>query len=356
MDAGLRSDLEAKVYDGARLTRADAEALSGSDDLAWLGRLAHHRRTTGNGDRVLFAVNRHLDLTHACPVSCAYCAFRRDTGDARPVSLADAVRRGAELADPQLAELHLVNALHSPLDWRYYPRAVRDLKAALPDVSLMCFTATDVLRFEEISGQPAGAVLDELVDAGLESLTAGGDEVFDDEWARIQRLAHGRGMRTAAALPYGNNQAFGNDQEPRQRLDHLLRLRELQDETGGFAVLVPVQQQLDDHTLMAAPAESLKTFAVSRLIFDNVPHVKSLWAIHGPSVAQLTLNFGADDLDGSVSEVAHPHALAGEDLLELIRDAGFTPAERNARYDVVREHDGPVPLAERRSEPQKVWA
>jgi aminodeoxyfutalosine synthase len=172
---------------------------------------------------------------------------------------------------------------------------------------------------------------------------------------------------------------YGHIEEPRHRVDHVMRLRELQDETGGFQVFIPLRYQHDfvdsadgkirnriqARTKMATPAESLKTFAVSRLMFDNVPHVKCFWVMHGLSVAQLSLNFGVDDLDGSVVEykITHdadsygtPNTMHREDLLQLIWDAGFQPVERNTKYEIVREYDGPTSLAERRSEPQQVWA
>jgi aminodeoxyfutalosine synthase len=168
---------------------------------------------------------------------------------------------------------------------------------------------------------------------------------------------------------------YGHVEEARHRVDHILRLRELQDETGGFVVFIPLRYQhdadadprnrLQSRTTMASPAESLKTFAISRLLFDNVPHVKCFWVMHGLSVAQLSLNFGVDDLDGSVVEykITHdadhygtPSTMHREDLLEIIWDAGFQPVERNTRYEVVREYDPPKSLAERRAEPQRVWA
>jgi aminodeoxyfutalosine synthase len=172
---------------------------------------------------------------------------------------------------------------------------------------------------------------------------------------------------------------YGHIEEPRHRVDHVMRLRELQDETGGFAVFIPLRYQHDfvdsadgvirnriqARTTMASPAESLKTFAVSRLMLDNVPHLKNFWVMHGLSVAALSLSFGADDLDGSVVEykITHdadnygtPTTMHRDDLLDVIRDAGFRPVERNTRYEIVREYDGPQSLAERRSEPQQVWA
>jgi aminodeoxyfutalosine synthase len=357
MDAGRKRELEAKVYAGERLTREDGVALYESDDLAWLGRLAHHKRTELNGERVMFNVNRHLNLTNVCSASCAYCAFRRKPGekDASVMSVDEVVRRAREMADEQLTELHVVNGLP--------PAALRELKAALPDVKLHCFTATEIQQLEKAGGRSASEILDELVDAGLESLTSGGTEIFDhdtnwEDWSRIHRVAHDKGMKTQATMLYGH------DEEPRHRVDHVIRLREMQDETGGFAVFIPLRYEHGDRT-PAAPAASLKTFAVSRLMFDNVPHVKSLWAMHGLSVAQLTLNFGADDLDGSVVDhkitpdadsYAVPHAVHRDNLLELIWDAGFQPVERDARYAAVREYDPAPSLASRRAEPATVWA
>src|SRR5688572_14619183 len=205
MDVGLKRELEAKVYAGERLSRADGIALYDSDDLAWLGRLAHHKRTRRNGDRVMFNVNRHLNLTNVCTASCAYCSFQRKPGekDAYTMRVEEAVRLASAMAGEGLTELHIVNGLHPTLPWRYYPRVLRELKAALPGVSLKCFTATEIHFFEKLSGMPAEEVLDELIDAGLASLTGGGAEIFDweirrqivdhkthwEDWSRIHRIA-----------------------------------------------------------------------------------------------------------------------------------------------------------------------
>ncbi|MGW7583403.1 aminofutalosine synthase MqnE [Kitasatospora sp. NPDC054768] len=383
MDAGLKRELEAKVYAGERLTREDGIALYESDDLAWLGGLAHHVRTRKNGDVVHFNVNRHLNMTNVCNASCAYCSFQRKPGekDAYTMRIEEAVRLAKAMESESLTELHIVNGLHPTLPWRYYPRSLRELKAALPNVSLKAFTATEIHWFERISGLSADEIMDELIDAGLESLTGGGAEIFDwevrqhivdhdthwEDWSRIHRLAHSKGLKTPATMLYGHIE------EPRHRVDHVLRLRELQDETGGFQVFIPLRYQHDFHdskdgvvrnklmarTEMATGAEALKTFAVSRLLFDNVPHVKVFWVMHGVATAQLALSHGADDMDGSVVEykITHdadnfgtPNKLGRDDLLGLIRDAGFRPVERNTRYEVIREYDGPDPM--RRESPQ----
>src|SRR5215212_252910 len=325
MDAGRRREIEDKVAAGERLGYDDGVALYESDDLAWLGGLAHSVRTRKNGDRVVFNVNRHLNLTNVCTASCAYCSFQRKPGqkDAYTIRVEEAVTLAAAMEPDGITELHIVNGLHPTLPWKYYPRVLRSLKEALPQVSLKCFTATEIHWFEKISGLTAEQILDELMDAGLESLTGGGAEIFDwdvrkqivdhkthwEDWSRIHRLAHAKGLRTPATMLYGHIE------EPRHRVDHVLRLRELQDETGGFAVFIPLRFHNDNNRLshlpMATPAEALKTFAVSRLLFDNVEHVKCFWVMHGLDTAALTLSFGADDLDGSVVEYKITHDADG---------------------------------------------
>ncbi len=384
MDPGRKRELEQKVHAGERLSREDGEALYASDDLAWLGDLAHLARTRKSGDAVYFNVNRHLNMTNVCTASCAYCSFQRKPGekDAYTMRIEEAVRLAKSMESEQLTELHIVNGLHPTLPWRYYPRSIRALKEALPaTVAIKAFTATEIHWFERISGLDASEILDELIDAGLESLTGGGAEIFDwevrrhivdhathwEDWSRIHRLAHSKGLKTPCTMLYGHIE------EHRHRVDHVLRLRELQDETGGFAVFIPLRYQHDFHdskdgvvrnklmarTRMATGAEALKTFAVSRLLFDNVPHVKVFWVMHGLQTASLALNFGADDIDGSVVEykITHdadgfgtPDKLTRDSLLDLIRDAGFRPVERNTRYETVREFDGPP--ADRRETPQ----
>src|SRR5882757_2889282 len=281
-----KAELTDKIESGERLSYDDGVDLYDSGDLAWLGRLAHGVRTAKNGDTTFFNVNRHLNLTNVCSASCAYCSFERKPGqaDAYTMRVEEAVEKALAMKDDGLTELHIVNGLHPTLPWKYYPRVLRELKAALPDVALKCFTATEIHFFEEISGLSADAILDELIDAGLESLTGGGAEIFDwdvrkqivyhkthwEDLSRIHRLSHRKGLNTPATMLYGHIE------EPRHRVDHVLRLRELQDETGGFQVFIPLRYQHDasgdprnrlQHVPMATGAEALKTFAVSRLLF-----------------------------------------------------------------------------------------
>ena len=378
VDAGRKRELEAKIVAGERLDYADGVDLYAVDDLAWLGELAHEVRTRKNGNRVYFNINRHLNLTNVCAASCAYCSFQRKPGEAEAYVMrpAQAVAAAKAMEPEGITELHIVNGLHPTLPWRYYPTTIRELKAALPNVAIKAFTATEIHWFEKISGLSADEILDELMDAGLESLTGGGAEIFSwdvrskivdhdthwEDWSRIHRLAHSKGLKTPCTMLYGHIE------EPRHRVDHVLRLRGLQDETGGFTVFIPLRFQHDAagdprNRLMTQPmatgAEALKTFAVSRLLFDNVDHVKAFWVMHGLTTSQLALSHGADDLDGSVVEykITHdadrfgtPTTMHRDDLLELIRDAGFVPVERDTRYNVLRVYDGPDPS--RRDTPQ----
>src|ERR687888_621341 len=181
MDAAHRQAIEDKVHSGERLSYADGVALYECGDLAWLGGLAHEVRTAKNGDRVFFNVNRHLNLTNVCAASCAYCSFERKPGerDAYTMRVEEAVALATAMRPAGITELHIVNGLHPTLPWKYYPRVLRELKQALPGVKLKAFTATEVQWFEKISGLSADAILDELMEAGLESLTGGGAEIFD---------------------------------------------------------------------------------------------------------------------------------------------------------------------------------
>ena len=202
MDAARAREIEEKVAGGQRLSYADGVDLYASDDLGWLGGLAHSVRAARHGDRVFFNVNRHLNLTNVCAASCAYCSFQRKPGqkDAYTMRVEEAVALAKAMEPAGITELHIVNGLHPTLPWKYYPRVLRELKAALPEVALKAFTATEVHWFEEISGLPADEILDELIDAGLESLTGGGAEIFDWD-VRKQIVDHADALGGLVAHP-----------------------------------------------------------------------------------------------------------------------------------------------------------
>lgn len=345
MEAGRKRELEEKVYAGERLTRDDGLALFGSEDLIWLGRLAHHVRTTRHGDRVSFVVSRRVDLA------------------------GDPVRQAAELSAGEVTELHLV--ADPGLPWRRHPDLLRAIKAATPGVQLAAFTASDLHLFSVASGGSLEAVLDELTAAGLDALAGdlgvarpsdGGDAGWE-QWSAVHRLASAKGISMAAAL------RFGDVEEPPVRVDRLLRLRELQDETGALTRVALVGQGASDRDPVraraadlgpASVADVLRTAAVCRLLLDNVPHLSAGWPTVGLSVTLLSFQFGVDDLDAAGADSRSPgdppDPLTREDLVNLIQDAGFRPVERDSRHRVIHEYAAPPSLAERRSVPQQVWS
>lgn len=350
---GPFKEIEEKALAGERLTREDGEALYACEDLSWLGALAREVQRRRTGDTVMFNVNRHLNLTNVCVASCEYCTFERKPGqaDAYTMRIPQAVELAKEMLPEGLTELHIVNGLHPTLPYEYYPNAIRQLKEALPGVAIKAFTATEIHYFTTLTDKDAGEVLDDLIEAGLESLTGGGAEIFDwevrqhivdhdthwERWSEIHRLAHERGLRTPATMLYGHIE------EPRHRVDHVLRLRDLQDKTGGFLTFIPLRFHPEGSRIdrpLATGAEAMKVFAVSRLLLDNFDRLKCFWVMHGLTLAQLLLEFGVDDLDGSVVEYKitedptgqTPDIMRRADLLELVREAGRIPVERDTRY------------------------
>ncbi|MGI5349545.1 radical SAM protein [Streptomyces sp. CA-250714] len=317
MDA---ADIERKVRSGERLTREDGIALYDCDDLAWLGGLAHQTRTRHNGDVAYFAVHRTLEVT----------------------DVAEAVERATRWAADGVTEVRLTTGGETARS--DLARVVRTLRGALPENVAVTVSTAD-----------AGAAddLDELVDAGLAALSAEGQDLAWDEEARVHRLAHRKGLPTACAMRYGST----HDAAGREAcVERVLRLRELQDETGGFHVFVPL---LQDGPQGATGAEVLKTFAVARLLFDNVPHVAVDWALHTEQTAQLVLQHGADEMAGRVvdDETEPEHdadALTRDDLLELIRDTGFHPVQRDTHYAALHTYEGPDPQRRETPQPMRV--
>ena len=360
-DATLAA-IEAKVYAGERLSAADGLALYACPDVLWLGRLARFAQRRVSGDDVYFNINRHINLTNICKAKCAFCSFRRDEGEAGGYTMTvdEAVEAALSTASSlDITELHIVNGLHPGLPFEYYVEALRRLKDALPHVHLKAFTAVEIWWFARITGRSYADVLRELIDAGLGSLPGGGAEIFAprvrrricgykstaEDWLEVHRVAHQLGLRTNATMLYGHMET------PEERVDHVLRLRALQDETGGFQVFIPLRFHNEHnrmaHLPMATALESARVFAVSRLLLDNVAHLKAYWIMLGLDTAQTLLEFGVDDFDGTVVQerIYHmagavtPHEMGLEDLLRVIRAAGRRPVQRDTVYNVVRTYD-----------------
>ena len=357
--AGLRNVAD-KLDGGIRLDLEDGIRLFDAPDLLAVGWLANREREKRHGDRTFFNHNIRLEATNVCVASCLFCAFARlQPGDvgAYTMSHEQAWGKLRERADRPLTEVHVVNGLHPDLPWDYYLELLRGFKRIRPDIHLKCFTAIEIAFFAELYGMTDEQVLRDLMDAGLDSLPGGGAEVFServrrkichdkadaDRYLAIHRLAHRLGMRSNVTMLYGH---IETDEE---RVDHMLRARALQDETGGFQAFIPLAFHPDNNRMEKLPAptaaDTLRVHAVARLMLDNVPHVKAFWIATGVGVAQTSLWFGVDDLDGTVQEerIYHmagaptPEAMTPAEISRLIRIAGREPVERDTLYNVVSQ-------------------
>ena len=357
--AGLR-DVADKLDRGVRLDMEDGVRLFAAPDLLAVGWLANREREKRHGGHTFFNHNIRLEATNVCVASCLFCAFARlQPGDdgAYTMSLEQAWNKLRERADQPLTEVHVVNGLHPDLPWDYYLEMLRGFKRIRPDIHLKCFTAVEIAFFSELYGMTDEQVLRDLLDAGLDSLPGGGAEVFServrrkichdkadaDRYLAIHRLAHRLGMRSNVTMLYGH---IETDEE---RVDHMLRARALQDETGGFQAFIPLAFHPDNNRMEKLPAptaaDTLRVHAVARLMLDNVPHVKAFWIATGVGVAQTSLWFGVDDLDGTVQEerIYHmagaptPEAMTPAEISRLIRIAGREPVERDTLYNVVAQ-------------------
>ena len=359
------SDLDAiaaKVEAAERLSRADALALAASHDLPALGRLADRVRRRLHGRRAYYIVNTHVNTTNVCVNRCPLCAFARDPADADAYLLApeEVVARAAPDLEAGATEVHIVGGLHPEVGLDYHLEMIGRLHEAFPAVSIQALTAVEVEWAARKAGVSVGEALARLQAAGLAGLPGGGAEIFDPEvrrricprkidaaiWLAVHRQAHQLGLATNATMLYGHGE------RSEHRVDHLLALRDLQDETHGFKAFIPLafhpdgtrlaQDAAHDGRPIAGPTavEDLRTMALARLVLDNVPHLKAFWVMLGPDLAQVALHFGADDLDGTVvrEEITHaagartPQALSVGALGHLARSAGCEPVERDTHY------------------------
>jgi len=357
--------IEEKVRGGARLDFDDGIALFMEKDLLRVGQLANLVRERMHGDRTFFNVNMRFEATNVCEASCRFCAFQKlEEGmpGAHTTTHESAWAELRDFPDPKLTELHMVNGLNPNLPFEWYETLLRGWKQARPGIQLKCFTAVEIHYFAEKFKMSYREVLERLRAAGLDSMPGGGAEILAEDVRRriaqgkangaqyleVHRVAHGLGMRTNCTMLYGHIETFAD------RVDHLLQLRALQDETRGFQCFIPLAFHNENNGLERLPEstafEDLKTLAVSRLLLDNFDHIKAYWVSMGVEVAQLGLRFGADDLDGTIvhETIYHsagsgvPMGMTRAQLVRLIREAGRVPVERDTLYGVVEE----LPAAE----------
>jgi aminodeoxyfutalosine synthase len=373
MLAPMLNTIRTKVEAGQRLSFDDGLFLYDQADLFTLGELANLVRERKNGNFAYYNVNEHLNPTNVCVYRCTFCAFRADLKSAKGYVMSDEqiLHRAEECDRRGATELHIVGGLHHQLPYEWYLNVVRIVHRAFPRLHLKAYTAVEWDWFHRLTGRPTRDLLAEFKDAGLGSLPGGGAEIFHpevrdqicehkadaDAWFRIHREAHQLGLRSNATMLYGHIE------KAHHRIDHLIRLRGLQDETGGFQTFIPLAFHPDNtklsHITKPSVLMDLKTMAVSRLMLDNFPHIKAYWIMLGIPTAQLSLSYGADDIDGTVvhEKIYHdagsdtPQELTVAQLRRLIEEAGRVPVERDTLYHRVERQQGrwaigqPVALA-----------
>jgi aminodeoxyfutalosine synthase len=319
-----------------------------------LGELANLVRERINGNHAYYNINTHLNPTNVCVYRCTFCAFRSDLRDPKGYLMSDEqiLERGREAVEAGCTEMHIVGGLHHQMKFDWYVNVIRLLHEAYPRLHLKGWTAVEINWFQHLTKRPVREILEELIEAGLGSMPGGGAEIFHPEvrdricehkadaqnWLDIHRTAHELGLRTNCTMLYGHIE------EAYHRIDHLIRLRELQDETGGFQTFIPLAFHPDNtglsHIRKPSALMDLRTMAISRLMLDNIPHIKAYWIMLGIGTAQTALSYGADDLDGTVRHelIYHdagaetPEILSVDEICRLITEAGREPIERDTLY------------------------
>jgi aminodeoxyfutalosine synthase len=366
--------LRAKILSGGRLTRKEAVRLFETDDIFGLGRLAAEVARKKNGKKVFFIVNRHINPTNICVNRCKFCAFSRSKGEegAYELTLDEMLSRLDTGMKPErgsskvsrtssghaspiphhgFSEVHIVGGLHPDWPFEFYLNLIATIRKRYPKLNIKAFTAVEIDYFSRISGLSIKDVLIQLHNAGLQIMPGGGAEIFAEgvrnqvcpekipgsRWLDIMKIAHTVGIKTNATMLYGHVETYED------RVDHLLKLRDLQDKTGGFQAFIPLayhpkNTEIGGH--YSSGIDDLKTIAVSRLVLDNFDHIKAYWIMLGEKVSQVALLFGADDIDGTIVEEKITHSAGGltegvmtrDDLIALIRKAGKVPVERDGLY------------------------
>ncbi|MGR6836023.1 aminofutalosine synthase MqnE [Syntrophomonas erecta] len=356
------NEIAEKIDQGQRLNRADGIYLYESGDLLAIGELARQRKLQVSGRHVFFNANCHINLTNICVSRCKFCAFGVDEdGNGGPylMSADEAFEYGRQAVDNgNITEFHIVSAMHPKMPFDYYLDIIKRFHQAYPDIHIQAFTAVEIFYFSQISGLSIKEVLTTLKGAGLGSMPGGGAEILNDElrqelcprkamsedWLEVHRTAHQLGIKTNCTMLFGHVESFAH------RIDHMIKLRELQDEAPGFQSFIPLPF-LPENTRMAdiprtSAVDDLKTIAIARLMLDNIDHIKSFWIMLGLPVSQISLDFGADDLDGTIVEERIMHAagastkrgITREEIIRLINESGYIPTERDTLYNIIKTY------------------
>jgi aminodeoxyfutalosine synthase len=351
-------DIYDKVVAGERISEADALRLFESKDLNALGAIADFVRQRKVGNRASFIINRYINYSNYCILSCQFCSFARKKRDADgfQLSVEEIVAKAREALKIGITELHIVGGLHPSLPFSYYTNMLKALKNLDSRLQLKCFTAIEILHLAWLAKKSVEQTLIELKDAGLASLTGGGAEIFRkevrsqiakgkesaEEYLDVHRTWHKLGQRSTCTMLYGHVESLAD------RVDHLRQLRALQDETHGFTALIPLAYQPEDNDIPVAHPptgfDSLRTIAVSRIYLDNFPHITAYWVGLGLKLAQVALSYGADDIHGTIIEehifhmagATSPQLQTEAEMIKAIREAGRTPVQRNTFYEPIK--------------------
>jgi aminodeoxyfutalosine synthase len=364
--AGLSHQLTAiaeKIASGERISIGEGVLLYQEGPMPFLAVLADFVRRRINGPQVFFNRNIHLEPTNICVNHCAFCSYRRRKGEEGcwELGIGELVKLAVDHALSGITEIHIVGGVHPDRDLYFYADLIREIKKIVPDVQVKAFTAVEIDAMCQYASIGIEDGLRILKEAGLVSLPGGGAEIFDEElrakicpdktgsegWLAIHRTAHQLGIPTNSTMLYGLLENYAH------RIDHLNRLRTLQDETGGFNAFIPLKfkhyNNRFSHVEETTTIEDLKNYAVSRIFLDNIPHLKAYWPMIGKKVAQLSLAFGVDDLDGTIDDTTRIYSMAGSEeqspaastaeLVEMIRNAGLIPVERDTLYNTIMSYE-----------------
>jgi aminodeoxyfutalosine synthase len=359
-------DVYEKVQEGRRLSREDGLRLSATSDLTAVGHLANIVRERKHGDKTFFVRNQHVNYTNVCNKRCRFCSFYAKPGGPAPyeLSLDDVRARLDQFKHLDITEIHMVGGINPRLPYSYYVDLVRLAKNSRPGVHVKAFTAIEIVEIARVGGVTVEQALRDLMDAGLDSLPGGGIEILSErihselfgrklngeEWKSVARTAAKLGLSQYATMLYGHIET------PEERVDHLIQLRELQDETGHFLTMTPLCFHPEGtelaHLHMPTADDDLRCIALSRLLLDNFDHVKSFWIMNTVPVTQMAQWYGADDVDGLVQEYEitydlksfgnRSQALTYENMVHMIREAGRVPVERDSLYRQIGATQPPV--------------
>jgi len=360
-------DLYEKVVANERISEADALRLFETKDLNALGAIADFVRQRKVGNRASYIVNRYINYSNYCILSCQFCSFARKKRDADgfQFSIVEIVQKAREALKIGITELHIVGGLHPSLPFSYYTDMLSALKALDARLQLKCFTAIEILHLAWLAKKSVLETLTELKAAGLDSLTGGGAEIFRkevrsaiakgkesaEEYLDVHRTWHKLGQRSTCTMLYGHVETLAD------RVDHLRQLRALQDETHGFTALIPLAYQPEDNDIPVEHPptgfDSLRTIAVSRIYLDNFPHLTAYWVGLGMKLAQVALSYGADDIHGTIIEehifhmagATSPQLQTEADMIKAIRETGLTPVQRNTFYEPIKVLAESLPTA-----------